>query len=142
MNLAIFQPDIPQNTGAIIRICSCFNINIDIIHPTSFALTSKSMNRVAMDYINKVKINQYDSWEIYKSSIKSRIILLSTHGKKTHTNFKFKLFLIGIVFLITSEVSIRYAGLNNKYNLIFIITPIILFLLTRTIFNNRLRFEK
>jgi len=91
MNLAIFQPDIPQNTGAIIRICSCFNINIDIIHPTSFALTSKSMNRVAMDYINKVKINQYDSWEIYKSSIKSRIILLSTHGKKTHTNFKFKL---------------------------------------------------
>ena len=43
MNLAIFEPDIPQNTGAMIRICACFNINLDIIHPASFAMREKSM---------------------------------------------------------------------------------------------------
>mgnify|MGYP000120772323 CR=1 FL=1 len=69
-------------------------------------------------------------------------LILKSKDNPEYTNFKFKLFLIGIIFLIISEISIRYAGLNNKYNLIFIITPIILFLLMRIIFNNQLRFEK
>ena len=69
-------------------------------------------------------------------------LILKSKDNSEYTNFKFKLFLTGIVFLIISEVSIRYAGLNNKYNLIFILTPIILFLSLRTIFNNQLRFEK
>ena len=69
-------------------------------------------------------------------------LILKSKDNSEYTNFKFKLFLIGIVFLIISEVSLRYAGLNNKYNLIFILTPIILFLSLRTIFNNQLRFEK
>lgn len=89
MNLAIFQPDIPQNTGAIIRTCACFNINLDIIHPVSFALTEKSLNRVAMDYVNKLNIREHNSWSGYKEEINGRIILLSTHGKIKHTNFKF-----------------------------------------------------
>ena len=69
-------------------------------------------------------------------------LILKSKDNSEYTNFKFKLFLTGIVFLIISEISIRYAGLNNKYNLIFILTPIILFLSLRTIFNNQLRFEK
>ena len=69
-------------------------------------------------------------------------LILKSKDTHEYTSFKFKLFLTGIVFLIVSEVSIRYAGLNNKYNLIFILTPIILFLSLRTIFNNQLRFEK
>ena len=69
-------------------------------------------------------------------------LILKSKDNSEYTNFKFKLFLIGIVFLIISEVSLRYAGLNNKYNLIFILTPIILFLSLRIIFNNQLRFEK
>ena len=69
-------------------------------------------------------------------------LVLKSKDNPEYTNFKFKLFLIGIIFLIISEVSIRYAGLNNKYNLIFILTPIILFISLRTIFNNQLRFEK
>ena len=69
-------------------------------------------------------------------------LILKSKDSHEYTNFKFKLFLIGVVFLIISEVSVRYAGLNNKYNLIFILTPIILFLSLRTIFNNQLRFEK
>ena len=69
MNLAIFEPDIPQNTGAMIRICSCFDVDIDIIHPASFVLSEKSLNRVAMDYIKNVKISEFDDWKDYLSLI-------------------------------------------------------------------------
>ena len=69
-------------------------------------------------------------------------LILKSKDNSEYTNFKFKLFLTGIVLLIISEISLRYAGLNNKYNLIFILTPIILFLSLRTIFNSQLRFEK
>ncbi len=89
MNLAIFQPDIPQNTGAIIRTCACFNVSLDIIHPASFALSEKSLNRVAMDYIDKLNIKEHNSWSDYKEKINGRIVLLSTHGKIKHTSFKF-----------------------------------------------------
>ena len=91
MNLAIFQPDIPQNTGAIIRSCACFNVSLDIIHPTSFTLSEKSLNRVAMDYANKLSITEHNSWLDYKEKINGRIILLSTHGKIIHSTFKFKM---------------------------------------------------
>ena len=89
MNLAIFQPDIPQNTAAIIRTCACFNVSLDIIHPASFALSEKSLNRVAMDYIDKLNIKEHNSWSDYKEKINGRIVLLSTHGKIKHTSFKF-----------------------------------------------------
>ena len=69
-------------------------------------------------------------------------LILKSKDNHEYTNFKFKLFLIGILFLITSEVSIRYAGLNNKSNLIFILMPIILFISTRTIFNTQVKFGK
>ena len=90
MNLAIFQPDIPQNTGSMIRICSCFNVDIDIIHPSSFHLDDKSLNRVSMDYKELVNIRQHDSWEDYKRNKTSRLILLSTKGKKSYLDFKFR----------------------------------------------------
>ena len=90
MNLAIFQPDIPQNTGSMIRICSCFNVDIDIIHPSSFLLDDKSLNRVSMDYKELVNIKQHDSWEDYKKNKTSRLILLSTKGKKSYLDFKFR----------------------------------------------------
>ena len=89
MNLAIFEPDIPQNTGAMIRICSCFDVNIDIIHPTSFVLSEKSLNRVAMDYIKDVKISEFDDWTDYMTKRNGRKILLSTKGSKSHYDYIF-----------------------------------------------------
>ena len=89
MNLAIFEPDIPQNTGAMIRICSCFDVDIDIIHPASFVLSEKSLNRVAMDYIKNVKISEFDDWEDYMTKRNGRKILLSTKGGKSHYDFSF-----------------------------------------------------
>ena len=90
MNLAIFEPDIPQNTGAMVRICSCFGVNIDIIHPASFALSEKSLNRVALDYGKNIKLTEFDDWKYYEKNRKGRKILLSTKGKLRHYDFEFK----------------------------------------------------
>ena len=89
MNLAIFEPDIPQNTGAMIRICSCFDVDIDIIHPASFILSEKSLNRVAMDYIKNVNISEFDDWTDYMAKRNGRKILLSTKGNKSHYDYNF-----------------------------------------------------
>ena len=91
MNLAIFEPDIPQNTGAMIRICSCFDVDIDIIHPASFVLSEKSLNRVAMDYIKNVNISEFDDWTDYMAKRNGRKILLSTKGGKSHYDYNFDL---------------------------------------------------
>ena len=92
MKLVIFQPDIPQNTGAMLRTCACFDTDIEIIHPCSFPLNDKLLKRSAMDYGSSIKVTEHDSWEIFKESLKSekRVILLSTKGKIPYTDFTFQ----------------------------------------------------
>ena len=87
MNLAIFEPDIPQNTGAMVRICSCFGVNIDIIHPASFAMSEKSLSRVAMDYGRNINLTEFDDWKHYEKNRKGRKILLSTKGKLSPVSY-------------------------------------------------------
>ena len=90
-NIALYQPDIPQNTAAIIRLCACFNTTLEIIEPCGFHIDDKRLKRVAMDYLNKSKIITYSSYEIFlKKKKNSRIILMTTKAKKKYTNFKFK----------------------------------------------------
>ena len=62
-NIALYQPDIPQNTAAIIRLCSCFNAKLEIIKPCGFHFEDKRIKRVAMDYLDKSKILTFDSYE-------------------------------------------------------------------------------
>ena len=62
-NIALYQPDIPQNTAAIIRLCACFGATLEIIEPCGFQLGDKRLKRVAMDYLNKSKIVTYRSYE-------------------------------------------------------------------------------
>ena len=61
-NIALYQPDIPQNTGAIIRLCSCFDAKLEIIEPCGFHLDDKRIKKVAMDYLDKSKIINYNSY--------------------------------------------------------------------------------
>tara|TARA_Y100000590_G_scaffold458042_1_gene611935 strand:+ start:636 stop:1085 length:450 start_codon:yes stop_codon:yes gene_type:complete len=90
-NIALYQPDIPQNTAAIIRLCSCFDATLEIIEPCGFYLNDKRLKRVAMDYLDKSKIITYSSYEIFLSKKKnSRIILMTTKAKKSYSNFQFK----------------------------------------------------
>jgi len=90
-NIALYQPDIPQNTAAIIRLCSCFNTTLEIIEPCGFHLDDKRLKKVAMDYLDKSKIIIYKSYENFLSKKNnSRIILMTTKAKKNYYNFKFK----------------------------------------------------
>ena len=90
-NIALYQPDIPQNTAAIIRLCSCFDTTLEIIEPCGFHLDDKRLKRVAMDYLDKSKIITYKSYENFLvKKKKSRIILMTTEAKKNYYSFKFK----------------------------------------------------
>ena len=89
-NIALYQPDIPQNTAAIIRLCSCFDTTLEIIEPCGFHLDDKRLKKVTMDYMNKSKIITYKSYENFLLKKKnSRIILMTTKAKKNYNNFKF-----------------------------------------------------
>ena len=91
LNLALYQPDIPQNTAAIIRLCSCFNTTLEIIEPCGFHIDDQRLKRVAMDYLKNVKIVRYQNFkEFLKKKNNSRIILMTTKAKKNYNNFKFR----------------------------------------------------
>ena len=90
-NIALYQPDIPQNAAAIIRLCSCFDTTLEIIEPCGFHLDDKRLKKVAMDYLNKSRIITYRSYEDFlKKKKNSRIILMTTKAKKNYYSFKFK----------------------------------------------------
>ena len=90
-NIALYQPDIPQNTAAIIRLCSCFDTTLEIIEPCGFHIDDKRLKRVGMDYLNKSKIITHKSYSNFLVKKKnSRVILMSTKAKKNYNNFKFK----------------------------------------------------
>ena len=90
-NIALYQPDIPQNTAAIIRLCSCFDTTLEIIEPCGFHIDDKRIKKVAMDYLNKSKIITYKSYnDFLLKKTNKRIILMTTKAKKEYYNFNFK----------------------------------------------------
>ena len=91
--IALYQPDIPQNTAAIIRTCSCFGVMIEIIEPCGFILNDKRFKRVVMDYLDERMIrfyNNYDDFFKIKKKNKERVILMTTKASTSYSNFKFK----------------------------------------------------
>ena len=89
--IALYEPDIPQNTASIIRTCSCLGADLEIIKPCGFLFTDKRFKRVAMDYMDFDKIKFYKSVEEFFNAKKDqRIILITTKGIKEYTKFKFK----------------------------------------------------
>ena len=89
--IALYEPDIPQNTAAIIRTCSCLGAFLEIIEPCGFLFNDKRFKRVVMDYLDESMIKIYSSSEEFFDKKKSeRIILMTTKAKKKYTNFKFK----------------------------------------------------
>ena len=89
--IALFEPDIPQNTAAIIRTCACLGGKLEIIEPCGFLFNDKRFKRVVMDYMNEKDINFYQSADDFFNSKKDqRIILMTTKASISYTNFKFK----------------------------------------------------
>ena len=90
IKVALYEPDIPQNTAAIVRLCACFGVRLDIIEPCGFFLSDKRFKRVVMDYINKCKIKSFKDFTEFKKDKKNeRIILMTTKAKKKYFDFKF-----------------------------------------------------
>ena len=93
MNVVLYQPEIPQNTGNIFRLGACLGIEVDIIEPTGYVFDDKRFKRSSMDYIEHIKYKRHLDWnEFYEWSKKnnSRLILLTTKSKKKYTEYQFQ----------------------------------------------------
>ena len=92
--IALYEPDIPQNTAAIIRTCSCLGAIVEIIEPCGFIFNDKRFKRVVMDYLDEKMIKFYKNYEEFfeiKKNNKERVILMTTRAKNSYTSFNFKI---------------------------------------------------
>jgi tRNA (cytidine/uridine-2'-O-)-methyltransferase len=90
MRLALFEPDIPQNTGTLMRLCACLNVPLDIIEPCGFILSDKNLKRAGMDYIEHLEMTKHLNWEAFKTaSAGKRLVLLSTKASGSFIDFSF-----------------------------------------------------
>ena len=91
MHIALYKPDIPQNTAAIIRLGACLNLKIHIIGPCGFDLNDTRFKRVVMDYMGMSRIFRYEDYnDFLKKNKNKRIVLMTTKAKKHYHKFKFK----------------------------------------------------
>jgi len=89
MRLALYQPDIPQNTGTIIRLCACLGVPLDVIEPCGFTFTDRQLRRAAMDYAPLAEVQRHASWTRFRDAAAGRLILLTTRGDAAYTAFRF-----------------------------------------------------
>lgn len=91
MRLALYQPDIPQNTGTLIRLGACFGLPVDIIEPCGFLFTDKKLKRAGMDYTDMAEVYRHASWQDYLGRHgDKRLVLLTTRGSIPYTDFRFQ----------------------------------------------------
>lgn len=95
MRLALYQPDIPQNTGAMLRLAACFGLAVDIIEPCGFVFDDKRLRRVGMDYLDHVELRRHSSWGAYldwrraAAGEAGRLILLTTKAAVPYTEAQY-----------------------------------------------------
>jgi len=96
MRLALYQPDIPQNTGTLLRLGACLDVPVDIIEPCGFLFNEKAMRRAGMDYLDFVSCRRHNSWHDFldyrtaHSEEYGRLVLMTTHAADSFLNFKFQ----------------------------------------------------
>jgi tRNA (cytidine/uridine-2'-O-)-methyltransferase len=91
--LALYQPDIPQNAGTMLRLCACLGVDAALIEPASFPMTDRHFRRAGMDYLDQVRIDRHVSWrafEDWRATTGRRLALLSTRGETLYTDFAFE----------------------------------------------------
>ena len=92
MRLALYEPDIPQNAGTILRLAACLGVAVDVIQPTGFDMTDRALRRAGLDYLAHVEIDQHQSFAAFdavRRSRGSRLVLLTTRGAVAYTDFAF-----------------------------------------------------
>ncbi|MBT6117147.1 MAG: tRNA methyltransferase, partial [Rhodospirillaceae bacterium] len=92
MRMVLYQPDIPQNAGAILRLGACMGVAVDIVEPCGFALSDARMRRAGMDYLDRAALTRHASWDAYLAARGGgRLILLTTTGATPPAAFRFTL---------------------------------------------------
>ena len=92
MRIALFQPDIPQNTGTILRLCACLDVEAHIIEPAGFPVTDRHFRRSGMDYLDQVKIVRHVAWrefEAWRRDASLRLLLLTTRAAKSYLDCRY-----------------------------------------------------
>jgi tRNA (cytidine/uridine-2'-O-)-methyltransferase len=93
MRIALFQPDIPQNTGTILRLCACLNVEAHIIEPAGFPVSDRHFRRAGMDYLDQVTIQRHESWATFEQWRREkgfRLILFSTKGALSYLGYRYE----------------------------------------------------
>jgi tRNA (cytidine/uridine-2'-O-)-methyltransferase len=92
MRLALFQPDIPQNLGAMIRLCACLGVELEVIEPCAFPLSDRSLKRAALDYGAEASVRSHASWARFledEARARGRLVLFTTRAAEPYTGFDF-----------------------------------------------------
>jgi len=92
MQIALFQPDIPQNTGTILRLCACLDVTAHIIEPAGFPVSDRHFRRAGMDYLDQVTITRHDSWarfEQWRHDKAHRLILFTTKAPGSYLDYRY-----------------------------------------------------
>ncbi|MEM1038882.1 MAG: tRNA (cytidine(34)-2'-O)-methyltransferase [Pseudomonadota bacterium] len=93
ISVVLFQPDIPGNTGTILRLAACFDVTVHVIGPAGFRLDDASLQRAGMDYLERASLVQHVDWAAFQAwhqQTGGRIVVFSTFAQKTYTEFRFQ----------------------------------------------------
>lgn len=93
LRLALYQPDIPQNAGTMLRLCACLGVGAAIIEPASFPVSDRAFRRAGMDYLDRIEIERHVSFrafENWRADAGHRLVLLTTRGAVAHVDFAFR----------------------------------------------------
>jgi tRNA (cytidine/uridine-2'-O-)-methyltransferase len=93
MRIALFEPDIPQNTGTILRLAACLGVEAHIIEPAGFPTSDRAFRRAGMDYLDQVSLTRHASWdafEAWRNAEGARLILFSTHASQSYLDHAFR----------------------------------------------------
>jgi tRNA (cytidine/uridine-2'-O-)-methyltransferase len=90
MRLALYQPDIPQNTGTLLRLAACLAVPVDLIEPCGFVLSDRRLRRAGLDYLEAVSLARHASWAAYRAAaLPGRLVLLTTRAEARYIDFAF-----------------------------------------------------
>lgn len=91
MRLALFEPDIPQNAGTLLRLAACLGITLDLIEPAGFLLSDRHFRRAALDYAERAALRRHSSWEAFLATREgARLVLLTTRAELAYARFAFQ----------------------------------------------------
>ncbi len=93
LRLALYQPDIPQNTGTMLRLCACLGVAVEIVEPAGFDVSDRNFRRAGLDYLDRVGVTRHPSWrafEAWRAEQGLRLVLATTKAAQAYTDFAFR----------------------------------------------------